>query len=269
MDNTNNPTEKPVASNTPAGQEQVSSVVPNGYKQRGNGSTFLIVMLIFLVLGSLVSLVYFKLDSSVGGFEDVGKQIVEFFEDLDIDDDDDDKVRPVIDLDDLDISDGLDDIDMPNINVPSQSNLDSATDAIYEQSAKMLGFDTEINMDDYFVLDEQEEMTLMHEEDYGYYYQSTASDPQGIFFLKFYAVADPEESSIDAFVANRHSKQFSYSDVKIVTVNNRVWRGFATKLGNNYKYYWFTEKEGRFFELQLQSNDYDSSLYANKLEEIK
>ena len=270
MDNTNNPTEKPAASNTPDGQEQVSSVVPNGYKQRGNGSTFLVVMLIFLVLGGIVSFIYFKLDSSVGSFKDVGKQIVEFFENIDIDDDDDDdNVRPVINLDDLDISDGLDDIDMPDINMPSQSDLDSATDAIYEQRANMLGYDTEILMSNYFTLEEPD-MKLMHEESYGYYYyEATNSDMSGIHSIELYAIADPEEKSIGDYVVAQYKKQSPFSKMSAKTVNGRLWRGFAKKSGNLYIYYWFAEEQGKIFKFTIQSFDLDESLYADVLEDAQ
>ena len=270
MDNTNNPTEKPATSNTPDGQEKVSSVVPNGYKQRGNGSTFLVVMLIFLVLGGIVSFIYFKLDSSVGSFKDVGKQIVEFFENIDIDDDDDDdNVRPVINLDDLDISDGLDDIDMPDINMPSQPNLDSATDAIYEQRANMLGYDTEIQMSNYFTLKEPD-MKLMHEESYGYYYyEATNSDMSGIHSIELYAVADPEGKSISDYVMAQYNKQSPYTKISTINVNGRLWRGFAKKSGNLYIYYWFVEEQGKIFKFTIQSFDQDNTLYVDILDDVQ
>lgn len=270
MDNTNNPTEKPVASNTPSGQEQVSSVVPNGYKQRGNGSTFLVVMLIFLVLGGIVSFVYFKLDSSVGGFEDVGKQVIEFFEklddefDSDSDSDSDGRTSTNIDSPDIDMPE----IDLPEINTPSQSDMNEMTNSIYTERAKLQGFDTDISMGNYFTLEEPD-MRLMHEEAYGYYYTAPDAEMKGIHSIQLYAIANPEEDSITNYVVAQYNKQSPYTKLAVKTVNGYLWRGFAKKLGNVYVYYWYTENQGKFFELSIQSFDQDDSLYVDVLEDAQ
>ena len=269
MDNTNNPTEKPAASNTPDGQEKVSSVVPNGYKQRGNGSTFLVVMLIFLVLGGIVSFVYFKLDSSVGSFKDVGKQVIEFLEKLDeefdSDSDSDGRTGTNINLPEIDTPE----IDFPEINTPSQQDIDNVTDSVYIQRANMLGYDTEIQMSNYFTLKEPD-MKLMHEESYGYYYyEAASSDMSGIHSIELYAIADPEGKSISDYVTTQYNKQSPYTKISTIIVNGRLWRGFAKKSGNLYIYYWFVEEQGKIFKFTIQSFDQDDTLYIDVLDDVQ
>ena len=254
MDNTNNPTEKPVASNTPSGQEQVSSVVPNGYKQRGNGSTFLVVMLIFLVLGGIVSFVYFKLDSSVGGFEDVGKQIVEFFEELDEDDSNSRDDRDRINIDDVDLD--LPDIDTPEINMPSQSDIDSAADNVYKRRAEMLGYDTSVDISEHFNLT-LPDMKLMREEEYGYYFVPTKDSAEGIQTVQLYAIANPETTSAEGYASDQHD-----GTLEVQIVNNHTWYGFVDNYGSTSIYHWYTEDGGKIFDLNIRSLNESTSYYS-------